>query len=196
MCETNNSDDSESCFICCTTKADTKKYNDKLKNFSYHHYTEYNSTKSSSPKLKEIPNPVYSPKTLTPPPKLHEPVKTSISGVYDDSDDKWIDSIGASKRKEELKVILNFRKGEKIFAFLLIVITGILYCISTSNSKSEALGFLLIFIDSIYITTKLKLVNCYNNVLKFFLKLLTFLAIFVFLPIIYLLIGAIFTMLR
>lgn len=144
MCETNNSDNSESCFICFTSKEDSRKYFDRLNNLNYLDKGDDKMPIKCSVKYS------YSIKSAVP---KSEPYKTKTagyvkktstgSGSHDASRD-WVDSLeyNLKDRKEKMKIVNSCGTFERIFMIILSIATIILLSVGMNMNILEFKSFL------------------------------------------------------
>lgn len=186
MCETNNSDNSESCFICFTSKVDSKKYLDRLNNLSYMDSGDVKTPVNSSVNCSSTA------KAETSKSELHK-TKTSESvekrstepKLHGDSKD-WIDSLEyhLKNRKEEMEIVNRCSTFERIFMIILSVAAIIFLSVGMNIfedksilSANEIYYFIIPEIVQLYLSIRAFTVLNVGTVKKLFIKIVIWILI-------------------
>lgn len=140
MCETNNSDDSEECLICFTSKVDSKKYFDKLKNSDYMNSGDVKKSAGSSVEEHSHPAKVASiPRTRPHKMKTSESIGKFSDKLYGESKE-WVDSLEDHiKHEEKMKFVNICSTFERIFMIILCAATIVFLSVSMNTFKCESI---------------------------------------------------------
>jgi hypothetical protein len=187
MCETNNSDNSELCFICFTSKVDSKKYLDRLNNLSYIDNgdvkTPINSSVKCSSPTKSAISKSESHKT-----KTSESVekRSTEPKLHGDSKD-WVDSLEyrLKNRKEKMRIVNSCSAFERFFMIILSVATIIFLAVGMNRNILECksiLGvkgmyFIIPEIVQLYLSIRGVTILNVGQVKKIFIKIMIWLLI-------------------
>lgn len=177
MCETNNSDDSEACLICFTSKVNSKEYFDKLKDSRYKDSGDIQKSAESSVEMpshsRKAEADLHKPKTL-------ESMRnfSDKSKLHDDSKD-WVDLLEDNiKHEEKIKFVNTCSTFERIFMIILCVATIIFLSISMNSFKCESIFnlrgiyFIIPEIVQLYLTIRcVKILNI-GKIRKILIKMM------------------------